>query len=159
MSAVNETLIRDVVAEVLGRLGNGATTATSKPSPAPAPAPKSDSCGCSVKKSSAVPALRGKFGVFATAEEAFLSGTTRDGDRNNGSGVIFLEKRNERLHEHGLEPSGGVGDIGLHTKIAIQVNGVVAEVERTTEIGRGSDRLSSAPLRLDRLGQGRIWIS
>jgi aldehyde dehydrogenase len=71
MSAVNETLIRDVVAEVLGRLGNGATTTTSKPSPAPsAPAPKSDSCGCSVKKSSANPALRGKFGVFATAEEA-----------------------------------------------------------------------------------------
>ena len=70
MSAVNETLIRDVVAEVLGRLGNGATTTTSKASPAPAPAPKSDSCGCSVKKSSANPALRGKFGVFATAEEA-----------------------------------------------------------------------------------------
>ena len=70
MSAVNETLIRDVVAEVLGRLGGG-TTATGKPSPAPpAPAPKSDSCGCSVKKSSAAPALRGKFGVFATAEEA-----------------------------------------------------------------------------------------
>ena len=70
MSAVNETLIRDVVAEVLGRLGGSATT-TAKPSPAPsAPAPKSDSCGCSVKKSSAAPALRGKFGVFATAEEA-----------------------------------------------------------------------------------------
>ena len=70
MSAVNETLIRDVVAEVLGRLGNGAATTTSKPSPAPTPAPKSESCGCSVKKSSANPALRGKFGVFATAEEA-----------------------------------------------------------------------------------------
>jgi len=69
MSAVNETLIRDVVAEVLGRLGNGATT-TTKPSPAPAPAPKSDSCGCSVRKTSAAPALRGKFGVFTTAEEA-----------------------------------------------------------------------------------------
>jgi aldehyde dehydrogenase len=70
MSAVNETLIRDVVAEVLGKLGGTATT-TTKPSPAPsAPAPKSDSCGCSVKKSSANPALRGKFGVFATAEEA-----------------------------------------------------------------------------------------
>src|ERR1039458_1461875 len=69
MSAVNETLIRDVVAEVLGRLG-GSTT-TTKPSPAPAaPAPKSDSCGCSVKKSSAAPALRGKFGVFADANEA-----------------------------------------------------------------------------------------
>jgi aldehyde dehydrogenase len=69
MSAVNETLIRDVVAEVLGKLGG--TTATTQPSPAPsAPAPKSDSCGCSVKKSAAAPALRGKFGVFATAEEA-----------------------------------------------------------------------------------------
>jgi len=69
MSAVNETLIRDVVAEVLGKLGG--TTTTTKPSPAPsAPAPKSDSCGCNVKKSSAAPALRGKFGVFATADEA-----------------------------------------------------------------------------------------
>jgi aldehyde dehydrogenase len=71
MSAVNENLIRDVVAEVLGRLGNNGTTTTTKPSPAPsAPAPKAESCGCSVKKSSANPALRGKFGVFATAEEA-----------------------------------------------------------------------------------------
>jgi aldehyde dehydrogenase len=70
MSAVNETLIRDVVSEVLGRLG-GSTTATSKPAPAPAaPAPKSDACGCNVTKSASAPALRGKFGVFATAEEA-----------------------------------------------------------------------------------------
>src|SRR5664279_3109634 len=79
MSAVNETLIRDVMAEVLGRLGGSATT-TSKPSPAPsAPTPKSDSCGCGTKKSSVAPALRGKFGVFqdaneacAAAQEAFL---------------------------------------------------------------------------------------
>ena len=70
MSAVNETLIRDVVAEVLGRL-NGSVTTTSKPSPAPsAPAPKSESCGCGTKKVTSAPALRGKFGVFATAEEA-----------------------------------------------------------------------------------------
>jgi len=70
MSAVNETLIRDVVAEVLGRLGTGATT-TSKPSPASAPTPKSDSCGASVKKTSAANvALRGKFGVFQDANEA-----------------------------------------------------------------------------------------
>lgn len=70
MNPVNETLIRDVVAEVLGKLGGTATT-TTKPSPAPsAPAPKSDSGGCSPKKSFAAPALRGKFGVFATAEEA-----------------------------------------------------------------------------------------
>ena len=71
MSAVNENLIRDVVAEVLGKLGGSSTaTATAKPVAPSAPAPKSESCGCSVKKSSSNPALRGKFGVFATAEEA-----------------------------------------------------------------------------------------
>ena len=81
MSAVNETLIRDVVAEVLGRLG-GSTTTTSKPSPAPSappPAPSSN-CGCGTKKTSAANVtLRGKFGVFqdaneacAAAQEAFL---------------------------------------------------------------------------------------
>jgi len=71
MSAVNETLIRDVVAEVLGRLGNNGATTTAKPSAASsAPTPKSESCGCSAKKVTSAPALRGKFGVFATAEEA-----------------------------------------------------------------------------------------
>ncbi|MSR65955.1 MAG: aldehyde dehydrogenase family protein [Pedosphaera sp.] len=74
MSSVNETLIRDVVAEVLGRIGGGATTTTTRPAPtpnAPSPAPKSDSCGCSAKKAAtAAPALRGKFGVFADANEA-----------------------------------------------------------------------------------------
>lgn len=72
MSAVNETLIRDVVAEVLGRLGGGNTTTATQSAPTPVPAaPKNDSCGCGAKKiSSAAPALRGKFGVFATAEEA-----------------------------------------------------------------------------------------
>src|SRR5882724_5298764 len=69
MSAVNETLIRDVVAEVLGRLNGSTTTATTSATPAPA-ASKNDSCGCNVKKNSALPALRGKFGVFATADEA-----------------------------------------------------------------------------------------
>ena len=73
MSAVNETLIRDVVAEVLGRLNGG--TAAAKPSPAPtaptAPAPKSDACGGSPTKNSATSAaLRGKFGVFQDANEA-----------------------------------------------------------------------------------------
>src|SRR6187551_2144621 len=70
MSAVNETLIRDVVAEVIGRLGGNATTTATQPTPAP-PAPKSDSCGCGGKKAgTSAPALRGKFGVFATADEA-----------------------------------------------------------------------------------------
>src|SRR6201996_1489329 len=68
MSAVNEAMIRDVVAEVLGRLNGGASTVTSQPSSAPAP--KNDSCGCGSKKTPAAPALRGKFGVFTDANEA-----------------------------------------------------------------------------------------
>jgi aldehyde dehydrogenase len=77
MSAVNETLIRDVVAEVLGRL-NGAS-ATPARSAAPAPAAKQD-CGCNGKShSTSGPARRGTLGVFedaneacAAAQEAFL---------------------------------------------------------------------------------------
>jgi len=66
MSALNETLIRDVVAEVLGRLNGAAPTATA----APAPAAKQD-CGCGGNgASSSAPALRGKFGVFQDANEA-----------------------------------------------------------------------------------------
>jgi aldehyde dehydrogenase len=66
MSAVSETLIRDVVAEVMERLGG---------SPAPAPpaaAPPSPSCGCGHAKGQSRPARarRGKFGVFAEANEA-----------------------------------------------------------------------------------------
>jgi aldehyde dehydrogenase len=72
MSAVNETLIRDVVAEVLGRIGGATTTATisAPPTSAVASARPDDSCGCGTKKAPATPALRGKFGVFATADEA-----------------------------------------------------------------------------------------
>jgi aldehyde dehydrogenase len=68
---VNETLIRDVVAEVLGKLGGTATVTAKSSSPAPsAPAPKSEACGCGTKKATSAHALRGKYGVFATAEEA-----------------------------------------------------------------------------------------
>ena len=67
MSAVNETLIRDVVAEVLGRLG-GTATSTAKPVSA---TPTASSCGCNGKSHSTPgAALRGKFGVFADANEA-----------------------------------------------------------------------------------------
>ncbi|HMO63741.1 MAG TPA: aldehyde dehydrogenase [Verrucomicrobiota bacterium] len=58
MSAINEALIRDIVGEVLGRLGQG-------PKSAPAPA-KADACGCHTKPAAA----RGKFGVFQDAAEA-----------------------------------------------------------------------------------------
>jgi aldehyde dehydrogenase len=76
MSAVNETLIRDVVAEVLGRIGGAPI---SKPASSP-PAPAETPCGCNGKGNSTSSAsLRGKFGVFqdaneacAAAQEAFL---------------------------------------------------------------------------------------
>ena len=79
MSSVNETLIRDVVSEVLSRLGGAATQAAPAPAAPAAPAPSS-SCGCSTRKvNRADVALRGKFGVFqdaneacAAAQEAFL---------------------------------------------------------------------------------------
>ncbi len=68
MSAVNEALIRDVVAEVLGRLGQN-----SAPTRAPAPAlpPRQQSCGCSGNGRPSGGSLgRGKYGVFQDANEA-----------------------------------------------------------------------------------------
>ncbi len=71
MSAVNETLIRDVVFEVLGRLNGAVAPAKSS---APAPAAKAD-CGCSDKRvnitsGGSLSAGSGKYGVFSDANEA-----------------------------------------------------------------------------------------
>ena len=65
MSAINETLIRDVVAEVLGRLGQ-----TPAAKPAPPPAPTKESCGCGNGHASGRSVGRGKNGVFQDASEA-----------------------------------------------------------------------------------------
>src|SRR4051812_2415552 len=64
MSVVNESLIRDVVAEVLGRLQNGGAPAKATPA---APA-----CGCNGSKPAPPAAARsgGRFGVFQDANEA-----------------------------------------------------------------------------------------
>src|SRR5580765_7660736 len=65
MGTINESLIRDVVSEVLGRLGGAPKSS------APAPAPAQPSCSCNGQShSSASTALRGKFGVFQDANEA-----------------------------------------------------------------------------------------
>src|SRR5262245_45165027 len=71
MSAVNETLIRDIVAEVLGRLGGAPSAATpSAPTPVTSAASTPTSaCGCGTRPSSN-PGLRGRFCVFADANEA-----------------------------------------------------------------------------------------
>ena len=66
MSAINETLIRDIVGEVLGRLGGVPAAKVT----APTAAPKAD-CGCGGKGAATnAPGLRGKFGVFTDANEA-----------------------------------------------------------------------------------------
>ena len=75
MNAVNETLIRDVVAEVLGKLnGADAKTFFAPPVPLSAPVyvtPAASSRGSVPGKiSSASTSLRGKFGVFQDAKEA-----------------------------------------------------------------------------------------
>jgi aldehyde dehydrogenase len=64
MRAVNEALIRDVVAEVLGRLGQGAV-------PNASPAPAKEACGCGGKAQAGSGSVgRGKYGVFQDANEA-----------------------------------------------------------------------------------------
>src|SRR5689334_2312527 len=66
MSVVNETLIRDVVAEVLGRLGQ-----VSRPAPSPSPAPAKPDCGCGGNGHAGAASLgQGKYGVFQDANEA-----------------------------------------------------------------------------------------
>ncbi len=65
MNTVNEALIRDIVGEVLGRLGTAGVAAKSV-----APAPAAAFCGCNGKSSSAKTGFRGKFGVFPEANEA-----------------------------------------------------------------------------------------
>jgi aldehyde dehydrogenase len=75
MSVVNETLIRDVVTEVMGRLNGNLSPARSTPAPSPSTPLPSQSCGCEHPKKNgrAAPGLRGKFGVFQDANEACVA--------------------------------------------------------------------------------------
>ena len=65
---INEALIRDIITEVLGRIGsNGA----GKPATRPVPPPAVPSCGCDAKgRTQTSSRSRGKFGVFQDASEA-----------------------------------------------------------------------------------------
>src|SRR6266849_10035336 len=65
-SPVNETLIRDIISEVLGRLGS-----TPAPKSGAAPAPSPTTCGCNGHGKPAGGIIgRGKFGVFQDAKSA-----------------------------------------------------------------------------------------
>jgi aldehyde dehydrogenase len=66
MSAINETLIRDVVAEVLGRLGQAPAT---KAAPSPAPSKEARAVGGN-GHAAASTIGRGKHGIFQDANEA-----------------------------------------------------------------------------------------
>ncbi len=69
MSVINEALIRDVVSEVLGRLGQGAAAKA----PAPSPAPAAPACGCNGNghvSGGSISIGKGKHGVFQDANEA-----------------------------------------------------------------------------------------
>jgi aldehyde dehydrogenase len=82
MSTVNETLIREVVAEVLARLGGPASamqgakvgTATAGETGGGGPAGSrtggAPACGCPVSGSTGPKPVRGRYGVFADATEA-----------------------------------------------------------------------------------------
>src|SRR5579864_6359552 len=64
MSAINEVLVRDVVADVLSRLGQ---SQSGNGAPAPAPA----ACGCETKSKPSGGSIRsGRYGVFQDANEA-----------------------------------------------------------------------------------------
>src|SRR5438046_2970130 len=67
MSTVNEALIRDVVAEVLGRLGQVPSSSSSSSSPS---AVSKESCGCGNGHVGGGSIGRGKLGVFENANEA-----------------------------------------------------------------------------------------
>jgi aldehyde dehydrogenase len=64
MSIANEALIRDVVQEVLGRLGRGPGPSATGNGAAPAAASAEKPCACTHR------AAKGKFGVFADAKDA-----------------------------------------------------------------------------------------
>jgi aldehyde dehydrogenase len=73
MSAINESLIRDVVTEVMAKLnGSGPTPKPVPSAPAPAPTPAKTDCGCGSKPKPATgsPKFRGTYGVFQDSNEA-----------------------------------------------------------------------------------------
>jgi aldehyde dehydrogenase len=138
MSAVNETLIRDVVAEVLGRLG-GATVAPPSPTPAPAPAPVA--CGCDARpRASSGSAGRGKHGVFQDANAACAA--AHEG---------FLQ-----LREKGVAARAKVVEIVKTMAEANAVEWGRIELEET-KIGRLDHKIEK--LRIIKLVPGVEWLN
>ncbi|MBI3867819.1 MAG: aldehyde dehydrogenase EutE [Verrucomicrobia bacterium] len=137
MSAINESLIRDVVAEVMGRLGTAAAT---KPSAAPAATAPAGSCGCNGKSATGVVGgFRGKYGVFQDANEAGLAAQE-----------AFLQ-----LRQKGMEARRKIVDIVKRMAEANSVEWGRLELEES-KIGRLDHKIEK--LQIIKLVPGVEWI-
>ena len=131
MSAVNESLIRDVVAEVLGRLGQAPK--------APAP-PAKPPCGCGNGHASVSPlAGRGKLGVFQDANEACAA-----------SHAGFLQ-----LKEKGMAARTKIVDLIKNMADSNAVEWGKLELEET-KIGRLDHKIEK--LKIIKLVPGVEWL-
>src|SRR5258708_1962250 len=131
MSAVNEVLIRDVVAEVLGRLGQ---------SPAPkVPDTLKDTCGCGTGHINGTRVTSGKHGVFQGANEAC-----------SAAHAAFLE-----LKKKGVEARAKVVEIVKSLADANAVEWGKIELEET-KIGRLDHKIEK--LRIIKLVPGVEWL-
>jgi aldehyde dehydrogenase len=72
-STINESLIRDVIEDVLGRLNRAPASSPTQPAPAsnPTPAGRNPACGCPTQPAPAIGKIsQGRFGVFEDANQA-----------------------------------------------------------------------------------------
>ena len=140
MSAVNEALIRDVVAEVLGRLG-GSATLSRLAAPAPAVPAVNPACGCPlpVNLPASSGAARHRFGVFQDANEACAA-----------AHEAFLQ-----LKQKGVAARARVVDIVKTLADANAVEWGRIELEET-KIGRLDHKIEK--LRIIKLVPGVEWL-
>lgn len=137
MSQINETLIRDVVADVMNRLGGSAPA----PAPKPAAPATNPTCGCPVPPAvTPSPSSGGrKFGVFQDANEACVA-----------AHEAFLQ-----LREKGMEARAKIVDIVK--KMADAYADEWGRIEfQETKIGRLDHKI--AKLKIIKLVPGVEWI-
>ncbi len=136
MNTINETLIRDVVAEVLGRLGQAPAR---KSAPAALPGGAKESCGCGNGHAGAQRVGRDKHGVFQDANEACAAAQAG-----------FLQ-----LREKGVAARAKVVEIVKRMTDANAVEWGRIELEET-KIGRLDHKIEK--LKIIKLVPGVEWL-
>jgi aldehyde dehydrogenase len=135
MSLVNETLIRDVVAEVLGRLGHASNPVKSSSTPT------SQQCGCNnAPKPAARSGGAGKYGVFQNANDAC-----------NAAQAAFVQ-----LRQQGVAARAKVVEIVKTLADANAVEWGRTELEET-KIGRLDHKIEK--LKIIKLVPGVEWLN